>query len=358
MKTNPSRQRQGLAAALAALAVTFSGNSLAQSNVTLYGIVDSYLERSDHNPSGVAGQSGGVSSVKLSSAGLQASRWGVRGVEDLGSGLKALFVLEAGFNVDTGMQTDPGKFFNRQTFIGLDGRFGRATIGRQYTSLFDTLIHYMPLSYSGTYEPFIYGIGTLRLDNAAKYRVLLGSVEVQAHYGFGEQPGSTQGNAGWGASLNYITGPLAVGAAYDQVNGSEIAGSYPRTRKVAVGGRYAVGETKFYAGYRSSKSAGVVAATPPDDDMWWIGAGYQLTPSTLVSVAYYQDQLKTPANAVDTGNPKQFVVQGIYALSKRTQLYAAVAQARNAGLNFSSIRTLAAGANRQTGVALGIHHKF
>src|SRR5260221_366895 len=104
--------------ALAALAAV-STSALAQSSVTIYGVVDASLEN----------VKGTDSLTRVSSDNLATSRLGFRGVEDLGGGLKAKFTLEAGLKVDTGAQDSA--FWGRSAWVGLEGGFGELRVGHQ-----------------------------------------------------------------------------------------------------------------------------------------------------------------------------------------------------------------------------------
>ncbi|AEI83072.1 porin gram-negative type (plasmid) [Cupriavidus necator N-1] len=331
----------------------------AQSSVTLYGVADTFLEYNNHQRAPAGTASSGGSLVRLNSGGLAGSRWGLRGTEDLGGGMQAIFALESGFNLDTGTMGEAGRLFNRQAFLGVSTKdFGRLTFGRQYTSMFDLLPVFMPLVYAGAYEPMPFLMSPLRIDNAVKYRVDRGPFAAQAHYGFGEQAGSWQGDAAWGGGVSYTSGELGLAAVYDQVNGRDTATGYGRMRKVAVAGTYAPGDWRFTTGYRWAQDTMPTGVTRQRDDMWWAGVGYRVTPFFQVNAAFYYDRMKVREGQANPPNPKQYVLQGIYAASKRTDLYAAVAYARDAGLNFAALSTLAAGARSQTGAAVGIRHKF
>lgn len=352
------RQRQTslvqLAGLLALASVVPQAN--AQSGVTLYGVADTFLEFSNHQRA--AGSSAG-SVVRMNSGGLAGSRWGLRGVEDLGAGMRAIFALESGFNMDTGAMGETGRLFNRQAFLGVDTRdFGRLTLGRQYTSMFDLLPVFMPLIYAGAYEPMPFLMSPLRVDNSVKYRLERGPFAAQAHYGFGEQAGSWQGNAAWGGGLSYLSGDIGVAAVYDQANGQDTAAGHGRMRKVAVAATYAPGAWRVTAGYRWAEETIPGGATRQRDDMWWVGVGYRVMPQLQVTAAFYYDDMKIRDGQSYSPNPRQYVLQGVYAVSKRTDLYAAAAYAQDAGLNFAALSTLAAGARNQTGVALGVRHKF
>lgn len=89
----------------------FSGAANAQSNVTLFGIVDAGVTYVNND--------GGSKSVKLGSGNLQGSRWGLTGSEDLGGGTKAIFVLENGFSLNNGTLGQGGRMFGRQAYAGL-----------------------------------------------------------------------------------------------------------------------------------------------------------------------------------------------------------------------------------------------
>jgi general bacterial porin, GBP family len=123
----------------AAVAATFASASYAQSSVTLYGIVDAgFTYTTNIN---------GNNSFALTSGNVQTSRWGLRGAEDLGGGLKTIFTLESGFNVTNGQQN--GSLFNRQSFVGLtQAQYGTLTLGRQFDSVVDYLA---PLTAAGSW---------------------------------------------------------------------------------------------------------------------------------------------------------------------------------------------------------------
>lgn len=90
----------------------------AQSSVTLYGIVDTNIEFSNHNAAdGKSAASGLKNAWRMQSGGMNSSRWGIRGTEDMGSGLKAFFTLESGFESDTG--SIDGRLFSRLAFVGV-----------------------------------------------------------------------------------------------------------------------------------------------------------------------------------------------------------------------------------------------
>jgi predicted porin len=159
-----TRTRLSLSASLVLLAV--AGTAQAQSTVTLYGIVeDGFNWTSD---------AGGHNLYNMSSGVLQASRWGLRGKEDLGGGLAAVFVLEHGFDPNNGSLAQKnrgstqGLMFGRQAYVGLSNGYGSVLLGRQYDSVVD---HVDPFE-SGTQRAGYIGAHPGDLNNVnIEYRV-------------------------------------------------------------------------------------------------------------------------------------------------------------------------------------------
>lgn len=110
------------------------GVAHAQSSVTLYGLVDAGITYTNNATSGT----GHGALVQFTSGSSQGDRWGLTGKEDLGGGLKAIFTLESGFQLSNGALAQSGLLFNRAAFVGLDGRFGTLTLGRQYDFIGDS----------------------------------------------------------------------------------------------------------------------------------------------------------------------------------------------------------------------------
>ena len=116
--------------------VILTGTAHAQSSVTLYGLIDAGLTYTNSQISGTG--SGGHSNWQMTSGSVQYSRWGLRGAEDLGGGLKAIFTLENGFNVNNGQFSSNNRLFNRLAFVGLTARqYGTLTLGRQTDDMVD-----------------------------------------------------------------------------------------------------------------------------------------------------------------------------------------------------------------------------
>ncbi|WP_454765050.1 porin [Cupriavidus campinensis] len=388
--------------ALAAMGA-FASTANAQTSVTLYGVVDAPIEYTNHlapgfnaNPAtwGPNGRppslAGGGSRVGMQTGGgLSGSRWGLRGTEDLGSGLKALFVLESGFGVDDGRSQQGSRLFGRQAYVGLQSNtFGRVTFGRQYTTMFDMFANFSPTGYATLYEPVVAQLGTnFRSDNVAKYTAVFGPVTAEAHWSFGtgvaaigpvplanagagEAAGNFNNNAGGGAGVLYLSGPLGLTVAYDEWRPATTIGSPGKSRKIGTAGSYTFGPFKAMVGYRYGKIQDNAGNELQRDDYYWAGLNYQVTAPLGLTLAYYYDDLKTlrasSAFVKDNpANPWQVSFIADYNFSKRTDVYLTAGYAKNSGLNFDTSAVsfangyfLQQGKNSQIGVAMGIRHKF
>ena len=206
-----------------------------------------------------------------------------------------------------------------------------------------------------------------RADNAVKYIGTFGGLTASALYSTRNDGQEIAGNnkvgREWSAGVNYAAGPFAVGAVYDQTNSNDPLTSSAKTQNATVAGTYAFGPAKLYAGYRwrNASAALETSLTSSRSNLYWLGAGYQVTPAlSLTGTAYYQNY-----KTAGTGNPWLFVVGSDYALSKRTDAYLNLAYAKNgAGTNlgvngFNDVFTNADGnGSNQMGAVVGLRHKF
>ena len=184
----------------------------AQSNVTIYGAVDSAIT--------YANNQGGFASWQASSGGRAGDKIGFTGVEDLGGNLKAVFLLENGFSIETGA-TQPGNLlFGRQAYVGLSGAWGNAYLGRQYTMTND---YFVPLS---TSFMFAGGLGSTlgdiddswnynKISNVIKYESPnFDGLKYSTMLSLGEDPASFANGRTYGAGISYDRGGLHIAAAY------------------------------------------------------------------------------------------------------------------------------------------------
>src|SRR6202045_1088271 len=241
--------------ALAALG-TFAGVAHAQSSVTLYGIVDAGFVYNNN--------SGGHKLYATSAGNLQGDRWGLRGTEDLGGGLKALFVLENGFNAFNGTLGQKGDEFGRQAYVGLSSQFGTVTLGRQY----DSVVDYTGALEVGSQWASFYGAhpGDLdnmnnsnRVNNAIKYASAnYSGITFGGLYSLGGVAGQFNRNQIFSGGVGYAQGPLTLGAGYLNVKNPNFS-FFGNNANSSTTGSNMSGST-VYSGYASAKTQQVIAA--------------------------------------------------------------------------------------------------
>ncbi|WP_454740207.1 porin [Cupriavidus necator] len=377
--------------------IGYAGNAYAESSVTLYGVVDANMEYVTHVGSVPAATNQfdpGVGNrvYRLSSGGLSGSRWGIRGAEDLGAGMKAMFVLESGFSLDSGGSQQAGRLFGRQALVGVQkAGLGQITLGRQYTSMMEALSNFSPASYATQYEPVVLQSGpNYREDNTVKYTGQFGPITALAHWSFGtglalpasvglttpiggngEVPGQFRRDTAYGTAIAYAGGALGATVGYDQWNPTIGTGS-GTAKKAAVAVSYAIGgQTKVMGGYRWGQNKSQTGAVIQRDDFYWVGATYQASPALSLTFEYDYDKVHSLYGNTDAANPWQIAFVGNYAFSKRTDVYLTTAYAKNAGLMMESLATfyanslslgnsyvLGQGQSTMFGLALGVRHKF
>ncbi|QGZ63432.1 porin [Paraburkholderia acidisoli] len=365
----------------------------AQSSVTLYGSLDAGIV--------YANNAGGHSTWNQGSGALSDTYFGLKGSEDLGGGLHAIFTLENGFNLNNGKQTESGSMFNRQAFVGLQSdQYGTLTLGRQYDSMVDYL---SPLSESGS------GYGnnlaahpfdndnldhSFSIKNAVKYQ----SANYQGFkfggmYGFSNDAGQFANNRAWSVGASYGNGPLNVAAAYLQMNnsrtgntnGANSAGSdnnfnlsaeTQRTLGAGVNYNYGPATVGFVwthtqyenliAGGQSGNTFTIPTGTNLHMDNFELNGRYALTPALALDASYaFTDGKVSGSNG--SGDPKWHTVslQADYSLSKRTDVYVegvyqhASGELGNAGANVAMINTLSPSTSQnQVAATVGLRHRF
>ena len=188
----------------------------AQSSVTLYGVLDDSIQYINNND--VNGSNKG--SVALAAGNLQGDRWGLKGTEDLGGGLKAIFQLENGFNPNNGKLGQGSRLFGRQAFVGLQSdQAGTVTIGRQYDPVVDLVQAVTADNYWGstftTPSDVDNNDNSSRTNNAIKYTSnTYAGFQFEAMYAFGGVAGSTGQGQTWSGAATYANGPFSVAAGY------------------------------------------------------------------------------------------------------------------------------------------------
>lgn len=348
-----------------------SGNVFAQTNVTVYGIVDTSIRYISSD------NAAGQKNIRMDNGAISNSRWGVKGTEDLGNGMKAIFRLESGFNSDTGSLSDPSRLFNRYSYVGLSGAYGQVTIGRQQTPLFDLMAdHFDPLTV-GNYDQNSWmpaGATLIRNENMIKYYGTFGGFSAGLSYAMGEQAGSVKRGSQIGTTLQYTVGQFSLGGGYQQtvsaVNSDwkdsvyNLSVSYSLGAAKLFGGYYRIkdstGKTPAFFGVANSLASlnGGIAGIERKDDAYFLGATYQATPAWSLTAAGYYDKSSnvTVASVGNLGDGRRYALVGVaeYALSKRTQVYGTVDYNKAKDAALSEL----VGKDSVTGVGVGIRHIF
>lgn len=334
-----------------ALLLAFGTSAHAQSSVAISGLLETGIRYSTNQ------NAAGDSKTSLADGLLNPSRLAFSGTEDLG-GLKAIFMLEAGLQMKDGASingaigdyTDPAgraRLFGRNAYVGLDGGFGKATLGRQYTTAYVATWGFDPIYGGGlvAYAPYFGYVG-LRQDNMLRYEKSFGGVGINGHYVFGEQAGSARTGSGYGIGATFAGDGLGLSAAYQESN-NDVVAALPSKRKVmVVGGSYGFGPAKASLGYIHNTFVGSVQKNNVA-----VGA-LKFTPAgpwALTGVAYHDRQKSAD------GKHTMLVAVADYSLSKRTTLFVEADYHKYSGalLPFG-----AGGKDNQTGVTAGMRHTF
>ena len=329
--------------AMAVLAA--SGAAMAQSSVTLYGIVDSYV---GSVKTGVGAAR--VSQTVVNNGGIQGSRFGFKGSEDLGGGLKAIFQLEDRFSVDTG-SIGTNALFHGRSAVGLSGGFGEVKLGREYT-IYDDIrggfaggVVFDASAFSPVGD--VFGLGSDdyagRANNQIRYVTPnFSGFTAGVSYGLGEDK-AVGVKASHIAAVNvaYANGPLSVGYAYQEEK--PVSTSTAGTDKYNfLGASYNFGVVKLTGMYQNRKLLAV------KDNDFAFGVEVPLGAFT-VNAGFASAKEKDGSGTLFKSSG--FGVAGSYALSKRTDVYA--------GLKTTQVKDGAGTKIRDNDtLGLGIRHKF
>jgi len=365
---------------VAAAAASFATVAHAQSSVTLYGVLDAGITYQSNVATGAAnGHLTNGKDLWAMGSGIDQSRFGLRGSEDLGGGLKAIFTLESGFNLGNGKFANNNGMFNRQAFVGLSSNYGTVTLGKQYDSVQDYLA---PLtatgSWGGTYFAHVGNFdnlstnGDAALNNTVKF--------MSANYA-GFQFGGTYSfsndtnfgnNRAYSGGMSYQFQGLKLGAAYSQSNNGGVTASgaispsaspeygvQGRVRTYGAAAAYAFGPAQVGAAWTQTRLDNLVAGGSTRFDNYEVNAKYNLTPALGLGAAYTYTNMKQDGQ---NAHWNQFGLQADYALSKRTDVYAQAVYQRASGANASiyngDINTAPSSSMNQTAATVGLRHRF
>lgn len=341
--------------ALAALAVV--GAASAQSSYTIYGTVDATLQFGNGDVKNL---------TALGNSGLNSSEIGFRGIEDLGGGLKAGFILAGGVNNDngTGASTNTnnqasgasasgGFVFNRRSYLRLMGNFGELRVGRDYTPAFWQEAVYDPMGINGVGTSRAFqggaaysGVTAVRASNSIGYLSPSMSgfgVWVQGYLGENAS-NNTNNDAGTGASVRftYDNGPLSLGAAFASTN----SGPGVDNQVSTLGGTYDLKVAKINAYVLKNQMT-----NKHDIDGYLIGGTMPMGPG-LIRASYSN----TDSGAGAVG---QFALSYVYSLSKTAQIYGTFANVSNSNGAAAALNGAATSVNgSSSGFDFGISKSF
>jgi predicted porin len=365
--------------AIGAMVLGYSTGALAQSSVTLYGVVDAGLSYINNNA--------GKVQVAAQDSYLQASRWGLLGSEDLGGGISTSFRLENGFNPYTGLNRAGGGEFGRSAWVGLNSKtWGSITLGRQYDSVAD---FYQPTVFASTWGPFFSHAGdidnamdTYRQSNAIKYASInYGGFRFGALYALGGVAGEFGKLSTLTAGVSYTRGPLYLGAAYDHSSdpvqqfpdgawtfggafsylGNGATTSPSNKEMFGVGGTYQIGPATVGLNYSHTVFADIQGTTASalfqNYEVWF---NYRVTPAVLLGMG---DTFTKGSVRYGAIRPQYNQVNAAadYSLSKRTDVYFEMSyEVASGGANAALYGpfTGASSTNKQFAAHVGIRQRF
>jgi predicted porin len=391
-------------AAVCGTALLCASHAYAQSSVTLYGVIDEGLQFVSNNKNVVNGHNVGGRQYTLDSTnGINGSRWGFRGVEDLGGGLSAIFTLESGVNLNNGQLAQGGAEFGRQAFVGLSSKqYGTVMLGRQYDSAF---FFVQPVTIMGYFGSAAFSHpgdldnlnNSLRLNNTIRYTsVNYRGLTFGGEWSLGGQPGNFTGSSGYNAGIAYVNGSFAFGAAYEyfknptgatggtgfftgnpngatQLSGVLNSGyATASSWQVITGGAtYQIGSMLIGAAYSNVEYGNIAALGGSSARFNTAEAGikYQFSPVFYAGIGYAY----TKGNAVNNGaggtvgnqHFNQVAVMADYFVSKRTDFYAEASLQKASGISstggaaVANIGNLGDSSNtRQAVVRLAVRERF
>jgi predicted porin len=376
--------------ALLAVCCGVSGAAYAQSSVTLYGVIDEGFDYTNNV--------GGNAAYQLESGYAQGTRFGFKGSEDLGGGLKAIFQLENGFNVNSGKLGQGGLLFGRQAFVGLSSdKAGSVTFGRQYDSIVDYLA---PLTANGNWAGFAFSHpydndntdNSFRINNSVKYtNATIGGLRFGGLYGFSNTAGGFANDRTYSFGAQYSNGPITVAAAYMLIDnpGATSGGSLTSTdvnfiasrqQVYGAGVNYSIGPATLGFVYTNTDltnpssteylgsiepAAGSLSSLKFNN--FEVNAKYQVTPAFFVGGEYVYTTAKFDATSGNLSPKYQTIgLMTDYFLSKRTDIYLQGVYEKAGGdktgtaldLGSATGSTGPSSTNNQLLVRVALRHKF
>lgn len=329
-----------------------SGTAFAQSSVTLYGIVDVGFGSSTTKDATGATTDKSTGMVNGVQSG---SRWGVRGTEDLGGGLKASFNLESAVGVNDGTGNDS---FARRSVVELAGGFGKVGLGRDYTPTFSLIagtdVTGTDASTTSNYYPAGVRANNMIMYTSPSFAGVVAKIAV--HSEKSGAPGNSNRISDVDTSFIYSNGPLMAGIAFgsgdittaatDKVPNSgalDVPGTTNKVSHTVIGGTYDLGMAKLFANLVNNKDK--ISNVKRGETNF--GASMPLG-ATTVLIGFGTNNGTSAAGVKSKGN--DFVLGANYSLSKRTNLYARY--------NTREEAVATGDAPKSTNMRVGVRHIF
>jgi len=362
----------------------------AQSSITVYGLIDQALEWS--NPTkNAANEQRGSSGWRLVNGVSNGSRFGIRGSEDLGGGLKAIFGIETRFDADTGEITgsrarpadpaDPAsgklKFWNAQSWVGLDSQWGRLTAGRQYVPLFSGLANLDASGYR--YYDHLSQFFNNRLDNALLYQTpAFRGLTIQVMYAFSgalAAPANTGATAypqgkgdSRGAGARWDRGDFSLGGGYMEY-GADKSGNALFSNRVewGAGASYRFSRTGQIGLIYLMSNLGSGVTNIADDNPSGSISDLKVTTDFIIlsgriglgsGMLYVNYAYKNPRSDTDLKSPNLLGITYDYPLTRRTDVYLALGNETNIKYAVPGASTSSYAYGSAQRVAFGLRHLF
>lgn len=326
------------------LLASATGAVSAQSNVTVFGVLDAGITRE------TGGAEGAV--TKLATGVQSGSRLGFKGQEDLGDGMNVHFMLINGFDLDTGKMRQGGALFGRDAYVGLTTKAGTVNLGRQCNPIFIALDSIDPFEtgFTGS-STNLMNVGAARTNNTVTYATpKVNGLSATVMYGFGEKAGDSSLGRTIGFSIDYAAGPWMASLAYDSLK----ATSFNTMKETLLAASYNFGPATVHAMFETEKDD-----VGSDFRDFLLGTSVPLGRGKLLaSFVKKQDRSSTQRGG------RQFAVGYTYGLSKRTNLYSSFgtihneADASNYVGDASSGGSAPVAGNGSRALSVGIRHKF
>lgn len=339
-------------ALLAITGTTWAQTAAAPASVTVFGVIDLTLNHGKGSLSTARG---------LNKDGLAGSRFGLRGTEDLGGGLRASFVIEHGYSPDTGAATPV--FWNRQVLVGLASKtLGEIQFGRIYTPTFLVHASYDAFGPQGTAaqqvllgsaeftQPTIAG-SAIRANNAINYTTPagLGGFSAQAMVALAEGAATGRYN---GLRGTYSSGPFTIDLALGRYGSAAIGD----LKSLTIGARYKLGALNFYGLHDRADSGSSFDTRGSQVSVVWLPAALGGLTELKASIA---QSSRESAAGLAIGTTRRYGIGAVHHLSKRTAVYTALARVSNSDGASTALNGATTAPNKgSTGMDLGLRHSF